>query len=237
MIPEDLPHGASVQVSPAQAAFIDFMCESGVLTFGDFTTKSGRKTPYFVNTGLYSTGAQMATLGDAYAEAALERFGNGFDVLFGPAYKGIPLVVSTAAALHRREGRDVPLVFNRKEAKDHGEGGVLVGHRLKDGDRVLILEDVTTAGTSIRETVPLLRAAAKVEIAGLLVSVDRMERGPSGDGSALTELSVEFSMPTAALVDLNAILGHLAPGGGSPHALGADQIEAIGRYREQYGAR
>lgn len=237
MIPEDPPHGASVQVSPAQAAFIDFMCESGVLTFGDFTTKSGRKTPYFVNTGLYSTGAQMATLGDAYAEAALERFGGGFDVLFGPAYKGIPLVVATAAALHRREGRDVPLVFNRKEAKDHGEGGVLVGHRLQDGDRVLILEDVTTAGTSIRETVPLLRAAAKVEIAGLLVSVDRMERGPSGDGSALTELSVEFSMPTAALVDLDAIVGHLAPGGGSPHALGADQIEAIGRYREQYGAR
>ena len=237
MIPEDPPHGASVQVSPAQAAFIDFMCESGVLTFGDFTTKSGRKTPYFVNTGLYSTGAQMATLGDAYAEAAMERFGGGFDVLFGPAYKGIPLVVATAAALHRREGRDVPLVFNRKEAKDHGEGGVLVGHRLQDGDRVLILEDVTTAGTSIRETVPLLCAAAKVEIAGLLVSVDRMERGPSGDGSALTELSVEFSMPTAALVDLDAIVGHLAPGGGSPHALGADQIEAIGRYREQYGAR
>ena len=237
MIPEDPPHGASVQVSPAQAAFIDFMCESGVLTFGDFTTKSGRKTPYFVNTGLYSTGAQMATLGDAYAEAAMERFGGGFDVLFGPAYKGIPLVVATAAALHRREGRDVPLVFNRKEAKDHGEGGVLVGHRLQDGDRVLILEDVTTAGTSIRETVPLLRAAAKVEIAGLLVSVDRMERGPSGDGSALTELSVEFSMPTAALVDLDAIVGHLAPGGGSPHALGADQIEAIGRYREQYGSR
>ena len=237
MIPEDPPHGASAQVSPAQAAFIDFMCESGVLTFGDFTTKSGRKTPYFVNTGLYSTGAQMATLGDAYAEAALERFGGGFDVLFGPAYKGIPLVVATAAALHRREGHDVPLVFNRKEAKDHGEGGVLVGHRLQDGDRVLILEDVTTAGTSIRETVPLLRAAAKVEIAGLLVSVDRMERGPSGDGSALTELSVEFSMPTAALVDLDAIVGHLAPGGGSPNALEADQIEAIGRYREQYGAR
>ncbi|MEE2941016.1 MAG: orotate phosphoribosyltransferase [Planctomycetota bacterium] len=237
MAPEDPPRGASLQVSPAQAAFIDFMCESGVLTFGDFTTKSGRKTPYFVNTGLYSTGAQMATLGDAYAEAALERFGDGFDVLFGPAYKGIPLVVATAAALHRREGRDVPLVFNRKEAKDHGEGGVLVGHRLQKGDRVLILEDVTTAGTSIRETVPLLRAAADVEIAGLLVSVDRMERGPSGDGSALAELSVEFSMPTAALVDLDAIVSHLAPGSGSPHALGAAQLEAIGRYREQYGAR
>lgn len=237
MVSENPPHGVSDPVSPAQAAFIDFMCESGVLTFGDFTTKSGRQTPYFVNTGLYSTGAQMATLGDAYAEAALERFGDGFDVLFGPAYKGIPLVVATAAALYRRADRDVPLVFNRKEAKDHGEGGVLVGHRLRDGDRVLILEDVTTAGTSIRETVPLLRAAAEVEIAGLLVSVDRMERGPSGDGSALTELSAEFSMPTAALVDLDAIVGHLAPGSGSPHALGADQIEAIGRYRERYGAR
>ena len=234
---EDPTHGASAPVSPSQAAFVDFMCESGVLTFGDFTTKSGRKTPYFVNTGLYSTGSQMATLGDAYAEAAVERFGDGFDVLFGPAYKGIPLVVATAAALHRRAGRDVPLVFNRKEAKDHGEGGVLVGHRLKDGDRVLILEDVTTAGTSIRETVPLLRAAASVEIAGLLVSVDRMERGSSGDGSALAELSAEFSMPTASLVDLDAIVGHLAPGSGSAHALGADQIEAIGRYREQYGAR
>lgn len=221
-----------------KAAFIDFMCASGVLTFGDFTTKSGRSTPYFVNTGKYSTGSQMAVLGDAYAAAALREFGeDGFDVLFGPAYKGIPLVVATAAALFRQTGRDVPLVFNRKEAKDHGEGGVLVGHALQAEDRVLILEDVTTAGTSIRETVPLLRAAAPIRLAGLLVSVDRMERGPSGDGTALEVLAEEFGMLTRSLVDLDDIVSRLSPGTASPHALEPVRLEAIAAYRAEYGAR
>ena len=145
--------------------FIEFMLESGVLLFGDFTTKSGRKTPYFVNTGLYRTGAQLAQLGRFYAAAAVERFGDSFDVMFGPAYKGIPLVATTAIALSE-SGRDVAWCFDRKEAKTHGEGGMLVGHTLADGDRVLIIEDVTTAGTSIRETVPKMRAVADVKLAG-----------------------------------------------------------------------
>ena len=187
--------------------FIEFMLRSGVLLFGDFTTKSGRKTPYFVNTGKYRTGEQLARLGRYYAAAAHERFGDGFDVLFGPAYKGIPLVATTSVAFAGR-GRDVSWCFDRKEAKDHGEGGKLVGHTPRDGDRVLILEDVTTAGTSIRETVPKLRAAANVRLAGLLVSVDRRERG-RGDRAALDELADEFDMPCVAIVTIHEVIEHL----------------------------
>jgi len=215
--------------------FIDFMCGAGVLTFGDFVTKSGRQTPYFVNTGRYTTGAQMEALGAVYARTITERFGDGFDVIFGPAYKGIPLAVAAASALAREHGRDVPLCFNRKEAKDHGEGGVLVGHRLQDGDRVLIVEDVTTAGTSIRETVPILRAAADVSLAGLVVSVDRMERGPAGDRSALAEVGAEFGMQVEAIVDLDDVVEHLAPGSGAPHAIGEDDLARIAAYRAEYG--
>jgi len=216
--------------------FIDFMCSADVLTFGDFVTKSGRRTPYFVNTGRYTTGSQMRELGAVYARAIHERFGDTYDVLFGPAYKGIPLVVAAASALAENHGRDVPLCFNRKEAKDHGEGGVLVGHTLQDGDRVLIVEDVTTAGTSIRETVPILRAAADVEITGLIVSVDRMERGPGGERSALEEVGAEFSMRTEAIVTLDDIVEHLAADGGSPHALKAADLDRIEAYRAEYGA-
>ncbi len=185
--------------------FIDFMIESDVLTFGDFTTKSGRKTPYFVQTGKYRTGAQIRRLGEFYADAIEANFGD-FDVLFGPAYKGIPLAVETAGALSAR-GHDVGFMFNRKEAKDHGEGGVLVGHVPQPGDRVLIIEDVTTAGTSIRETVPVLRAAADVQLAGLIVSVDRMERG-TGDKAALAQVGDEFAMPTHAIVTVEEIIEH-----------------------------
>ncbi|MGK0226643.1 MAG: orotate phosphoribosyltransferase, partial [Thermoproteota archaeon] len=166
--------------------FIEFMVRSEVLTFGDFVTKSGRSTPYFVNTGKYRTGMQMERLGEFYADS-IEDFvnesGQGIDVLFGPAYKGIPLVVTASIALARR-GRDVAFTFNRKEAKDHGEGGVLVGHTPIDGDRVLWVEDVTSAGTSIRETVPVVQAAADIELTGLVVSVDRAERG-TGELSGL----------------------------------------------------
>ena len=211
-----------------QRAFVDFMLEVQVLTFGDFTTKSGRKTPYFVNTGLYRTGTQLRKLGHAYADAIERAFPEGFDVLFGPAYKGIPLVAAVSAAFAER-GRDVAFCFNRKEAKDHGEGGTLVGHRLQDGDRVLIVEDVTTAGTSIRETVPVLRSAAAVELAGLVVSVNRQERG-TGERTALAELAEEFSMPTHAIVTLNEILEHLG------ERLGAEDRERIAAYRAQYGA-
>ncbi|MFB0987301.1 MAG: orotate phosphoribosyltransferase [Phycisphaerales bacterium] len=211
-----------------QRDFIDFMLDVGVLTFGDFTTKSGRKTPYFVNTGLYRSGSQMATLGRAYADAIEASFPDGFDVLFGPAYKGIPLVVAVSMAFAER-GREVEFCFNRKEAKDHGEGGVIVGRKLRDGDRVLIVEDVTTAGTSIRETVPVLRAAADVKLAGLIVSVNRMERGTT-DRTALDELAMEFSMPTRSIVNLDEILEHLGD------RLGAGERSRVSDYRAEYGA-
>ena len=157
--------------------FVKFMVRSGVLLFGDFTTKSGRKTPYFVNTGNYKTGAQAAMLGEYYARNIQEHVEGRIDALFGPAYKGIPLAVAAGISMYRLFDRDVNYCFNRKEVKDHGEGGSMVGYKLKDGDRVLIVEDVITAGTAIRETLPVLKAAADIEIAGMVISVDRMERG------------------------------------------------------------
>jgi orotate phosphoribosyltransferase len=187
---------------------IEWMVRCDVLSFGDFTAKSGRKTPYFVNTGRYRTGAHIARLARFYAQAIRERFGTDFDVLFGPAYKGIPLVVATAMALHEDHGHEVGYCFNRKEAKDHGEKGMLLGHALRDGDRVLILEDVTTAGTSIRETVPLLKEAADVHLSGLVVSVDRMERG-GGERNALAEIEATYGMPTVAIVNVREIMAHL----------------------------
>src|SRR6185503_18577267 len=157
--------------------FVEFLLDTGVLAFGDFQTKSGRRTPYFLDFARFSRGSEVRRLGGFYARAIRARLGEGFDVLFGPAYKGIPLVVATALAFAAEHARDVSFCFNRKEDKDHGEGGRLVGHALRDGQRVVIVEDVTTAGTSIRETVPVLRARAKVTLAGLVVAVDRQERG------------------------------------------------------------
>ncbi len=184
--------------------FIELMTEAGVLTFGDFVTKSGRSTPYFINTGLYRTGDHIARLGRYFATTILERIGTDFDVLFGPAYKGIPLAVSTAVALSE-QGHDVAYCFNRKEEKDHGEGGILVGHELQDGDRVLIVEDITTAGTAVREAIPLLRSVADVSLVGLVVSVDRRERGLD-ERSALAVLAEEFDMPTFAIVTVHEIM-------------------------------
>ena len=158
--------------------FITFMVRSGVLTFGDFTTKSGRKTPYFVNTGNYKTGAQAAKLGDYYAACIQEHMPDGITCLFGPAYKGIPLAVSAAASLYRNYDRDLPYCFNRKEAKDHGEGGSMVGYKPQDGDDVAIVEDVVTAGTAVRESIELFKHVADVNIKALFVSVDRMGRAP-----------------------------------------------------------
>lgn len=191
-------------VSVHKREFIDLMTEAGVLTFGDFITKSGRSTPYFINTGLYRTGDHIRRLGRYYAEAVLEEIGPNFDVLFGPAYKGIPLAVSTAVALSEL-GHDVAYCFNRKEEKDHGEGGMMVGHSLVDGDRVLIVEDITTAGTAIRDSVPLLRSMADISLAGLVVSVDRRERGLD-ERSALQALAQEFDMPTFAIVNVHEIM-------------------------------
>jgi len=218
-------------------AFIDFMLRCGVLRFGTFTTKSGRETPYFVNTGLYRTGEELQTLGRFYAAALVDRLGAGADVLFGPAYKGIPLVCTTAIALWAEHQRNVAFCFNRKEAKDHGEGGVLVGHVPADGERVVLIEDVTTAGTSVRESVPLLRAAADVELAGLLVSVDRMERG-RGEASALDELSREFDMPCFAIVTIDEITEHLA-GREVDGRVVLDEatLARVRAYRETWGAR
>jgi len=205
--------------------FVDFMLESDVLRFGSFVTKSGRETPYFINTGLYRTGSQIQRLGGFYAAAILDRLGDGFDVLFGPAYKGIPLAVATASALADR-GHDVAYCFNRKEAKDHGEGGTMVGHQLADGDRVLIVEDITTAGTAVREVVPVLRSQADIELAGLVVSVNRCERGLD-ERPALEALADEFAMPTFAIVDVHDIMA-LA-------GLDDRQLAAMRGYLDRYG--
>ncbi|MCA9049264.1 MAG: orotate phosphoribosyltransferase [Planctomycetaceae bacterium] len=213
--------------------FIEFMVRSDVLTFGDFTTKSGRKTPFFINTGRYRTGDQFNRLAGFYADA-VEARGIEFDFLFGPAYKGIPLVVGIAMELARR-GRNVPFCFNRKEAKDHGEGGTLVGHVPQPGQRVLITEDVTTAGTSIRETVPLLRKTADVFLAGLVVSVDRMERG-QGTRNALTELSDEFHMNTFSIVSIVEIAEYLRGRAVDGRVVLTEELfERIQAYRREYG--
>jgi len=184
--------------------FIRFMVDSGVLTFGDFTTKSGRKTPYFINTGNYKTGAQAARLGDYYAACVQENMPEGIDCLFGPAYKGIPLAVTTAASLYRNYGRDLPYCFNRKEAKDHGEGGSMVGYKPKDGDRVAIIEDVVTAGTAVRESIELFKSVADVKIEALFVSADRMERG-TRDCTTLDELREDYGIKVYPIVTIQDI--------------------------------
>jgi orotate phosphoribosyltransferase len=196
-------------VTEADPALVDLLVRADVLSFGDFVTKSGRPTPYFANFGNVRTGARIAELGRAYADRISEVFGDGVDVVFGPAYKGIPLAVTTAVALAERHGRDVGFAFDRKEVKDHGEGGGLVGHALRDGDRVVIVEDVTTAGTSVRETVPKLRAVADVEVVGLVVGLDRQERGPSGDGSALAGLAEEFGLVATSLATIEQVVASL----------------------------
>jgi orotate phosphoribosyltransferase len=218
--------------------FVDLLVRCDVLTFGDFVAKSGRRTPYFVNAGRFRTGAQVAELGRAYAAAIDEAFGDEVDVLFGPAYKGITLAVTTAIALHAEHGRDLAFCFDRKEAKDHGEGGSLIGHQLTDGDRVVIVEDVTTAGTSIRQTVPLLRATADVDIVGLVVGVDRRERGTRDDVSALDELAHDLGFRTVALATIDDIVEHLRDREvDGRRVLSADDLTRIEAYRAEHGVR
>ena len=188
--------------------FITFMVRSGVLTFGDFVTKSGRKTPYFINTGNYKTGAQAAQLGDYYAACIQTNLPDGVDCLFGPAYKGIPLAVSAASALYRNYGRDLPYCFNRKEVKDHGEGGNLVGYQPQDGDRVAIVEDVVTAGTAVRESIALFQQVAQVQMRALIVSVDRMERG-TRECSTLDELREDYGIAVYPIVTVREIISFL----------------------------
>ena len=188
--------------------FITFMVRAGVLTFGDFVTKSGRKTPYFINTGNYKTGAQAAQLGDYYAACIQEHLPDGVDCLFGPAYKGIPLAVAAASSLYRNYGRDLPYCFNRKEAKDHGEGGSMVGYKPQDGDRVVIVEDVVTAGTAVRESLALFQALGDLKVTALIVSVDRMER-VTRDCSTLDELRADHGIAVYPIVTVREILAFL----------------------------
>ena len=217
--------------------FIHFMVRSGVLTFGDFTTKSGRKTPYFVNTGNYKTGAQAARLGDYYAACVQEHMPEGIDALFGPAYKGIPLAVTAAASLYREFGRDLPYCFNRKEAKDHGEGGAMVGCKPQDGDRVAIIEDVVTAGTAVRESIELFKNVAQVDMKALFVSVDRMERG-TRDCSTLDELCQDYGIQVFPIVTVKEVISflHNNPVDGKVYI--DDGMKArMEDYLAQYGAR
>ncbi len=191
-----------------KSEFIEFMVRSEVLTFGDFTTKSGRKTPYFVNTGRYKTGMQISKLGDYYAECIKSSLKEPFDALYGPAYKGIPLSVATASALYRNYNMNVPYCFNRKEAKDHGEGGSLIGYAPKDEDKIVIIEDVVTAGTSIRESVPLLKSIADVDVTSVIISVDRMERGQGGK-TTIQEIKDDFGIDTYPIVNTLDIIIYL----------------------------
>lgn len=217
--------------------FIEFMAESDVLKFGNFTLKSGRKAPFFMNAGSYVTGTQLLRLGQYYAKAIHEHYGEDFDVLFGPAYKGIPLSVATVIAFSELYGKDIRYCSNRKEAKDHGDAGILLGSSLKDGDRVVIIEDVTTSGKSIEETVPILKAQGKVEIVGLMVSLNRMERG-KGERSALEEIKETYGFDAHAIVTMAEVIEHLynQPYQGKIYI--DDTIkQAIDAYYEQYGAK
>ena len=196
-------------LTPAKKEFIEFMRSADVLRFGDFVTKSGRNTPYFVNTGNYRTGLQNSRLGEFYAAMVKETVGSEFDAMFGPAYKGIPLVTTAAGALARNYGIDKPFFFNRKEAKDHGEGGSTVGYKPKDGDRIIIIEDVITAGTAVRETMPVLAACGDVKVTDMFISVNRCEFGQNPEKTAIMEVEEEFGIRVHALVTVQDIHEYL----------------------------
>ena len=216
--------------------FIEFMIDCEVLKFGDFVTKSGRKTPFYVNTGFYRTGAQLRRLGQYYAQAIKDTFGTDFDVLFGPAYKGIPLTVATTMSISELYDADIRYCSNRKEVKDHGDKGILLGSPIKDGDKVVIIEDVTTAGTSIEETLPIIKAQGDVDVLGLVVSVDRMERG-KGTKSALKEIEEKYGFKTTAIVTMADVVEHLYNKPYKGKVIIDDTLKAaIDAYYEQYGA-
>ncbi|MBO4776741.1 MAG: orotate phosphoribosyltransferase [Lachnospiraceae bacterium] len=218
--------------------FIDFMVESKVLKFGDFTLKSGRKSPFFMNAGAYVTGYQLKKLGEYYAKAIHDVYGDDFDVLFGPAYKGIPLSVTTAIAYSELYGKEVRYCSNRKEIKDHGDTGILLGSKLKDGDRVVIIEDVTTSGKSIEETFPIIKAQANVEIVGLIVSLNRMERGLNTEKCALDEIKETYGINTAAIVSMADVTEALYNKEVNGEVVIDDTIKAaIDKYYEEYGAK
>lgn len=217
--------------------FIEFMVDSQVLKFGEFTLKSGRKSPFFMNAGGYVTGSQLRKLGEYYAKAIHDNYGLDFDVLFGPAYKGIPLSVAATMAISELYGKEVRYCSNRKEVKDHGDTGILLGSTLKDGDRVVIIEDVTTSGKSIEETFPIIKAQADVEIKGLMVSLNRMEKG-QGEKSALVEIREKYGFDANAIVTMAEVVEYLYNREYKGKIYIDDTLKAaIDTYYEQYGAK
>ena len=211
---------------------IALMEEAGVLRFGQFVTKSGRESPYFVNTGNYKTGKQLAALGRFYAGLVYRTLGDGFDAMFGPAYKGIPLTAACAVALWEKHGIDKPWFFNRKEEKDHGEGGSIIGYTPKDGDRIILVEDVITAGTAVREVMPLLKSYGDVSVTDMYISVDRMEYGQKPDKTAVMEVAEEFGLRVHAMVTVDDIREWLVQSGSDP-----EEVRRMDAYREKYCVR
>ena len=212
--------------------FVDFMLDSNVLKFGDFTLKSGRKSPFFMNAGLYVTGTQLMKLGEYYATAIHNTYGDDFDVVFGPAYKGIPISVVTAVAYSQLYGKEIRYCSNRKEAKDHGDAGILLGSPIKDGDRIVVVEDVTTSGKSMEETIPIVKAQGDVTIVGLMVSLNRCERG-KGDKGALDEIKDLYGFDTAAIVSMDEVVEYLVEKG-----MIDDELKArIDAYYAEYGIK
>lgn len=219
--------------------FIEFMVESDVLKFGDFTLKSGRRSPFFMNAGAYVTGSQLKKLGEYYAKAIHDNYGDDFDVLFGPAYKGIPISVVTAIAYSELYGKEIRYCSDRKEEKDHGaDKGSFLGSKLQDGDRVVMIEDVTTSGKSMEETVPKVRGAADVTIVGLMVSLNRMEVGQGGEVSALDEIRERYGFDAKAIVTMDEVVEHLYNRECQGRVVIDDTIKsAIDAYYRQYGCK
>ena len=219
--------------------FITFMTDCNVLQFGDFTLKSGRKSPFFMNAGLYVTGSQLSKLGEFYAQAIHENFGDDFDVLFGPAYKGIPLSVATCMAYSRLYGKEIRYCSNRKEIKDHGDAGIMLGSPLKDGDRVVIIEDVTTSGKSIQETFPIITSQADIKIIGMMVSLNRLEHGlNSSDKTALDELQEQYGFPAKSIVTMADVIEMLYNKPIDGKIVIDDTVKAaLDRYYEEYGVK
>ena len=213
-------------------SFIKFMVDSGVLTFGEFTLKSGRKAPYFINAGNYKTGAQLAKLGEYYAECIKDN-NSAVETLFGPAYKGIPLAVSATVALFNKFGTSVNYCFDRKEAKDHGEGGTFVGRALTDGEKVVVIDDVMTSGKALREVLPKLKSAADVNVTGMVITVDRMEKALDSDKSAVQSAYDEFGVRVYSIVTIKDIIGAIESG----VIEGKEYLDSMKSYLEQYGAQ
>ena len=211
--------------------FVDFMLDSKVLKFGDFTLKSGRKSQFFMNAGLYITGTQLMKLGEFYARAIHETYGDDFDVIFGPAYKGIPISVATTIAYSKLYGKEVRYCSNRKEEKDHGDVGILLGSPIKDGDRVVVVEDVTTSGKSMEETIPIVKAQGDVKIVGLMVSLNRCEKGKSDDKTALDEIKELYGFDAHAIVSMKEVIDYLTSKG----MLDDELMARINDYYAQYG--